>query len=341
MIKNKGIQIAHTLKLTDFKGSNGWLNNFLLRNKLVLRRITTTGRKLSEDSAGVINEFFDLCNRKLRNIDHEQIYAADETNFRLDAPPNYTYETRGTQRVGAITSGKEKAKVSVMACATAIGVKLPLVIVVPRKTPLPRFRAPDNVIVVYKTSGTFDSTLIVDGFLKRFNFNSFVFLILIWLIFFRVIDAHVLRSGFNNPALIWDNATCHSSAEVEEHLLKTKIVPIFVPPRMTGLLQPADVCWFRSFKLAFRRKYMNWCVNEPKTFTQYGNMRSPGYVALITWLSEIWQNFDDQLICESFDTCGITSQTGISSILKKIMDGETVTGEVVTSDDEPEIEVDL
>ena len=70
-------------------------------------------------------------------------------------------------------------------------------------------------------------------------------------------------------------------------------------------------------------------------------MRSPGYVAVITWLSEIWQNFDDQLICESFDTCGITSQTGISSILKKIMDGETVTGEVVSSDDEPEIEVDL
>jgi hypothetical protein len=59
MIKNKGIQIAYTLKLTDFKGSNGWLNNFLLRNKLVLRRITTTGRELSEDSASVINEFFD------------------------------------------------------------------------------------------------------------------------------------------------------------------------------------------------------------------------------------------------------------------------------------------
>jgi hypothetical protein len=30
MIKNKGIQVAHTLKLTDFKGSNGWLNNYLL-----------------------------------------------------------------------------------------------------------------------------------------------------------------------------------------------------------------------------------------------------------------------------------------------------------------------
>ena len=59
---------------------------FLLRNKFALRRITPTGRKLPEDSSGIINEFFDLCNRKLRNLDREQFYAADETNFRLDAP---------------------------------------------------------------------------------------------------------------------------------------------------------------------------------------------------------------------------------------------------------------
>jgi hypothetical protein len=45
-----------------------------------------------------------------------------------------------------------------MGCATAIGVKLPLVIVVPRKIHLPRFKAADNVIVVCKTSSTFDST---------------------------------------------------------------------------------------------------------------------------------------------------------------------------------------
>ena len=54
-----------------------------------------------------------------------------------------------------------------------------------------------------------------------------------------------------------------------------------IPPGMTGLLQPPDVCWFRTFKLAFRRKYMDWFVNEPKSFTNYGNMRSPGYVAVI------------------------------------------------------------
>ena len=96
--------------------------------------------------------------------------------------------------------------------------------------------------------------------------------------------AHVLRSGFNNAVLLWDNAPCHLTAEVKENLDKSKVTPIMVPPRMTGLLQPADVCWFRSFKLAFRREYMDWFVNEPKTFTKFENMRSPSYVSVITWL---------------------------------------------------------
>ena len=128
--------------------------------------------------------------------------------------------------------------------------------------------------------------------------------------------AHVLRSGFNNAVLLWDNAPCHLTAEVKENSDKSKVTPIMVPPRMTGLLQPADVCWFRSFKLAFRRKYMDWYVNEPKTFTKFENMHSPSYVSVITWLSEIWRNFDENLIYESFDTCGITSQINLRSIIK-------------------------
>ena len=172
MIKNKAIQIADSLRITDFKGSNGWLQNFLVRNKFVLRRITTTGRKLPNDAPEAVNEFFALCNRTLRNVNREQIFAADETNFHLDSPPNYTYETRGIDRVGATTSGKEKAKVSVMVCANAMGLKLPLVVIVPRKTPLPNFRVPENVIVMYKTSGNFDSSLIIDGFLNRLIFNN-------------------------------------------------------------------------------------------------------------------------------------------------------------------------
>ena len=60
----------------------------------------------------------------------------DEIAIRLDSPNNRTYETVGTRRVAALTTGHEKARISVAFCASASGQKLPLVVVLPRKTAL-------------------------------------------------------------------------------------------------------------------------------------------------------------------------------------------------------------
>ena len=48
-------------------------------------------------------------------------------------------------------------------------------------------------------------------------------------------------------------------------------------------------------------------MNGTKTFTNTGNMSSPGYSVVITWLSEIWQEISLEIIRKSFDKCGITS----------------------------------
>lgn len=47
-------------------------------------------------------------------------------------------------------------------------------------------------------------------------------------------------------------------------------------------------------------------INAEKTFTKNCNLRSPGYVRAIKWVSEVWQDLDPNLIAESFDLCGIT-----------------------------------
>ena len=98
---------------------------------------------------------------------------------------------------------------------------------------------------------------------------------------------------------------------------------------MTRLLQPADVCWFRTFKLLFRRKYMDWFVNEPKSFTNFGNARSPGYASVIQWISDIWKNIDDDLLTNSFDYCGITSQNKLHSILQLTFNANLRFGGIV------------
>ena len=103
----------------------------------------------------------------------------------------------------------------------------------------------------------------------------------------------MLRNGVRSSALVWDSAPCHGTLPIKDKVDKLRITTISIPARLTGLLQPADVSWFRSFKQSFRRKYMDWFLHHSKSFTIYGNMRSPGYVKVIGWLSDIWRDFDE------------------------------------------------
>ena len=50
-------------------------------------------------------------------------------------------------------------------------------------------------------------------------------------------------------------------------------------------------------------------INEPKSFTLAGNLRSPGYAKAKTWTSEVWASFDSHLLANSFDQCGLTSSS--------------------------------
>ena len=100
------------------------------------RRVTTTGRPIARDAFEEMESFFNKCNRKLRDVNPASIFNMDEIAIRLDSPHNSTYELIGSQRVAATTTGNEQARLSVAFCASASGEKLPLVVIVPRKTPL-------------------------------------------------------------------------------------------------------------------------------------------------------------------------------------------------------------
>jgi hypothetical protein len=139
-----------------------------------------------------------VCNQQLLGLPLEQIFGCDETIYRLDAPSNYTYSEICATRVCATKTGHEMQKISVMACASASENKFPLVIVVPWKTPLKDFTPPDNTIVVYKPSGTFDSILIVEGFLKRYII--LLYIQEVFVNFFsskRVIQREILRKNYD------------------------------------------------------------------------------------------------------------------------------------------------
>lgn len=158
----------------------------------------------------------------------------DETALRLDAPSAYSYAERGSQRVVADTTGHEAVRISIALCASASGTKLPILVIIPRATPLPGFVPPDNVIVLYRTASTFNGEILRDHFLKR--------------VLFPYID----RSGFQSSRLLWDSAPCHLRDVVKECAQSKQLTIKNIPARLTGVLQPADVCWIKPIKAAFR-----------------------------------------------------------------------------------------
>jgi hypothetical protein len=190
-------------------------------------------------------------------------------------------------------------------CASASGKKLPVLIVVPRLTDLPNYTPPENVVVHYKASATFDDVVIKNQFLDR------------------VFIPHVQRKNIRSD-LFLDNATCHKTTTVYDVAKQNGINIRHIPPRLTSILQPADVCWFSAIKSKLSDCWTSWYLSEDThSFTKAENLKSPGYALVIDWISKIWAEFDESILRDSFDACGISSNSNLSSMLKCIVSADS------------------
>lgn len=89
LVSGKQIQEKARGLNTDsrFTASCGWLNRFLKRKRLVRRRITTSGRALSLNTAQNIRDFVAQCAEfRVRNFDLRTLVNMDETSIYLDDP---------------------------------------------------------------------------------------------------------------------------------------------------------------------------------------------------------------------------------------------------------------
>jgi hypothetical protein len=137
----------------------------LRRKNIVLRKVTTSGRELPANSPNVIKSFFKTCDKLIEDgYTNNEIINMDVTSIYLDFPSSYTYERRGAKRVKCVTTGGARVRISAAFSATASGLKLPILVLVPRKTKLPNFEPPSNVCIIYKTSATFDQNIVCDYF---------------------------------------------------------------------------------------------------------------------------------------------------------------------------------
>ena len=72
-------------------------------------------------------------------------------------------------------------------------------------------------------------------------------------------------------------------------------------------------------------------LNDPKAFTRHGNMRSPGYVRVMKWIIECWNELDRDLIRNSFDGTGITcsNKENFNSVLRFVLVNGHMPGRIL------------
>ena len=68
----------------------------------------------------------------------------NETSIYVDSSSNYTFAKTVHKRVPDTTSGNERTRISAAYSSSAFGLKLPIYLILPRKTEIPDFELHEN-----------------------------------------------------------------------------------------------------------------------------------------------------------------------------------------------------
>ena len=102
-------------QLIEFNASRGWLEKFMIRNGLSLRRRTTQAQKTPEKIIEKLVSYILYIRRmKKKQYDLSQIIAMDETAVWHDMLSNTTVTNKGAKSVVLKTTGHEKSRVTVV-----------------------------------------------------------------------------------------------------------------------------------------------------------------------------------------------------------------------------------
>ena len=129
----------------------------------------------------------------------------------------------------------------------------------------------------------------------------------------------MLKKQLSKCALLLDSARCHSTKRFTDKLNELQVKKVQIPPRMTNLLQPADVSWFKPLKSHYHRLWTEWFLEGNHTYTRSDNARSPGYSKAIEWLSLMWSSLQTHIIINSFECCGVVNQYKLHKALNHIV----------------------
>jgi hypothetical protein len=246
---------AGVLKKDSFRGSLGWLDKFLRRNKFSLRVPTTACQKPPADYIPKIVDFtlFIRKQRKENVYPEGHIFTCDETAVWLNPLGKHCVTQRGAKDVTVQTLGHEKLHITVMLCASLNGTKCKPYVLLPRKRPVQS--------ITHKFSGKLILNWAGKVWMDKQSAEDFI-------------RRALGPLSFGKRLLIWDAFRCHLSNETKAVLKELKVHQAIVPGGCTKYIQAPDVCWNKPFKAAIAKLHEDWMLSGVKEYTSGGNLPS-------------------------------------------------------------------
>jgi hypothetical protein len=275
--------------LGSFTAGNHWIHNVLDRNNLI--DIVTNGEKgdidiidaenkMSEFRTQRINKYiyiyvfivyiFYLYNSLIlveslcreHSIGLNGMYNADQFGLLYKQYPNRVIidkKERSTFR--GVKAMKDKNRLSVMACANAIGEKVPLAVCGKHKRPL-CFNLVEGQLPLPYTSqaNSWYSQEVMKWWFKN--------------VFKRYVQQ---KHGDDHIILILDNLDAHK-ALTDWGGVPKNIHIMFLPPNLTSKYQPMDQGVIATVKLGYKMlmlKFLLLICDDVETFEEYQNLEVP------------------------------------------------------------------
>ena len=121
ILKEPAIQELYPVGEYEFQGNPSWINSFMKRYDLSLRRKTKISQQLPEDTEEKLEEFrrFIIRLRTQYNYDLNSIFNMDETPVWFDMAGNLTVNNKGDKTVHIRTTGNDKNRFTVVLTCSA------------------------------------------------------------------------------------------------------------------------------------------------------------------------------------------------------------------------------
>lgn len=272
----------------NFRASNGWLQKFMVRHRLSLRRRTTLAQKDPDDLNKKIASYIMYVSntRKSKKIASDDlIVAMDETSVFFDMISNTTVTPTGSKSVPMQSTGHQKEHATIVLAAKADGTKLkPYVVFKKSVREVQKLQETKGVIVRSSNNGWMNQDLTVDWLKSVFG-----------------------KFSFQRRLLAWDSYRCHISAETTNELKQYNTDVAVIPGGCTKYIQAPDVSWNKPFKQKITEFYDNWMSgSEQKEYTRGGNLKAPSKALLLQWILNAWKELPTAMIIKSFKACALS-----------------------------------